>query len=833
MPSKARVMVIALDAADPNLARELAAAGEMPALARLFDEAAIVETEAPAGVFVSANWPSIFTASSPDRHGYLCWDEIPGGSYERRETSPTEVRCAPIWERLSEAGRRVAVLDVPHSLVRPVNGALLAEWGCHDRHGETGSWPPGLAAELSTRHGRHFGSGEPPGFAQFAPCDYVHREGVERTHEETATLFADICDGIERKRAASLDLLDRGGWDLFMTVLGESHCVGHQLWHIHDRDHYRHDPDLLEKLGVDPVSEVYRRLDGVLADHLNRLTPDDTAYVVFAHGMTAHHDGTHLLDHVLGRLDWLLDVPDGMDPATRAAAKLAGFMPRGLRGRALRAATPLIRAHDGDGTTHPLPPTAERRWFMTPNNTVEGSVRLNLAGREPSGRIHPADRRRALEWLAERLEELVNVDTGDKVVESCTISEDVYRREPGDSFGDLFVEWNRAAPIERVWSPSVGSVAVPYEHWRQGDHVREGVTLAVGPGIRRGQRHRVHPTPDLGATFTAALGLTLPDVDGEPIASILPEAMRLPAAARHRGLPARVLNASLRQRRPRWATRRDLHLSAPKVAPPAQDGGELAELRTRVEDLERHSQIAAMSAWLTQAEVAEDLLISVVTPTRDRRQLLEIAIDSVQAQAYGRWELLVVDDGSEDGTPELLERVTDPRIRTFSTSGAGACRARNVALDEARGDVVAYLDSDNRFDPNWLKAVAMTFTTRPDAKVVYGARVCDDSGRLVNTASTGRPRIHFDRWDPAALREYNIADMNVLAHRRNGVRFDEELSQLGDWDLLLQLAADTVPLEVPAIAAYYRTDAPARLSTSVPPEQMVREYDYIRSKMTA
>src|SRR3954468_19215784 len=105
-------MVVALDAADPGLVREFAAAGDMPAMARLLSEAASVETRAPMGVFVGANWPTLFTATGPDRHHFLCWDEIRGGTYEHVETDPTMVRGTPIWNRLSDAGRRVAVIDV-------------------------------------------------------------------------------------------------------------------------------------------------------------------------------------------------------------------------------------------------------------------------------------------------------------------------------------------------------------------------------------------------------------------------------------------------------------------------------------------------------------------------------------------------------------------------------------------------------------------------------------------------------------------------------------------------------------------------------------------------
>jgi hypothetical protein len=91
----------------------------------------------------------------------------------------------------------------------------------------------------------------------------------------------------------------------------------------------------------------------------------------------------------------------------------------------------------------------------------------------------------------------------------------------------------------------------------------------------------------------------------------------------------------------------------------------------------------------------------------------------------------------------------------------------------------------------------------------------------------------FARWDRDAARNYNTVDTSVIAHRRSEARFDEELETLGDWDMLLKLVADTEPVEVPAIAAYYRTDSPGRLSTTSPAEQLVRDYDRVRRKATA
>ncbi len=841
MSSPSRVMVVALDAADPTLVRELAAAGEMPTMARLLREAAVVDTRAPLGVFVSANWPTIYTANSPDRHGYICWEEIRGGTYEYRETDPKGVQGTPIWQRLSDAGRRVAVLDVPHTVAVPLNGAMLVEWGCHDRHLGVQSWPPELAAELSASHGNHYGGARPPGRDQFAPCDYTFRAGAVRTDAETVELFDAICGGLEGKRRASLDVLDRGGWDFFLTVLGEAHCVGHQLWHLHDPAHERHDPALARRVGGDPVREVYRRLDRVLAEHLERLGPDDTGYVLLPHGMTAHNDGTHLLDHVLHRLDWALDEPHGFDAPTRAAAELSHLLPHRLRRRALRLAAPLLRRRKNPGPPGPLPDLAERRWFLAPNNTVVGAVRLNQAGREPRGQVHPRDRDDILRWLADRLEELVNVDTGGRVVRGCTMTDEVYRRRPGDSLPDLFIEWERSAPIERVWSPAVGTVAVPYEHWRQGDHVREGLLLATGPGIRPGRRRRAIGSVDVGATFAAAGGVQLDDVDGRAQVSLLPEKTRAGIARSSRRERVerveRLARRRAERRVPRWAQRQDQVVArlAEQLDAERQEsrhaGATLERLETDVRELHRRADIAAMTAWLAHTEVPERLPISVVMPTRNRRHLLAAAIDSVVAQSYRRWELLVVDDGSTDDTLEFLHGIEDARVHVLSSPARGVAHARNVALEAAHGELVAYLDDDNRFDPQWLGAVASTFIALPQASVCYGARVCDDGGRVLRGENSGRPWLQFEGWDARQMRSYNIADTNVLAHRRSALRYDEALAFFADWDLLLRLAARSEPVEVPAIAAYYRTDVEGRLSTSLPAEEIEREYRLVQRKI--
>jgi hypothetical protein len=235
--------------------------------------------------------------------------------------------------------------------------------------------------------------------------------------------------------------------------------------------------------------------------------------------------------------------------------------------------------------------------------------------------------------------------------------------------------------------------------------------------------------------------------------------------------------------------------------------------RTLVEHNQRE-QVRSFMEWIEHAPMPLAPLISVVTPTRDRRDFLERAVASVTGQTYANWELVVVDDGSTDGTPDFLARLADPRIRSYRCDGRGACAARNVALANLTGEIVAYLDDDNIMHPHWLKSVAWAFTQRPETNVLYGAFLIDDVARVDPRKHGELPRLFFRPYNHHDVTVDNIADASCIAHRAGlaEARFDETLREMGDWDLLLRLTRDAPPLALPAIACLYTTDAPNRLS---------------------
>jgi hypothetical protein len=244
----------------------------------------------------------------------------------------------------------------------------------------------------------------------------------------------------------------------------------------------------------------------------------------------------------------------------------------------------------------------------------------------------------------------------------------------------------------------------------------------------------------------------------------------------------------------------------------------------RLEAAERELQVWRYMAWLERVRPASERLVSVITPTRNRAETLERCIDSVLAQAHTEFELIVVDDGSEDATPEMLARYSDPRVRSLRIDHAGVSAARNRGLERATGAVVAYLDDDNLMDPLWLTAVANTFDRHPKISLLYGARLIDNWRPPAQKQYDRSPRLAFAPFDRERLMGA-ITDTNVIAHRRDHpeARFDEDLRGLEDWDLIFRLTRDCTPYELPAIACVYSTRATGRLS--------VRRSDVMRDQI--
>ena len=112
-------------------------------------------------------------------------------------------------------------------------------------------------------------------------------------------------------------------------------------------------------------------------------------------------------------------------------------------------------------------------------------------------------------------------------------------------------------------------------------------------------------------------------------------------------------------------------------------------------------------------------LVSVIVPCYNRADIVGETIESVLAQSYQLLEIIIVDDGSTDDTREVVTRYSDPRIRYFYKTNGGLSSARNAGLDEARGEFIAFLDSDDVWHPWKLSAQIEIFSRYGSVGLVW------------------------------------------------------------------------------------------------------------------
>ena len=119
--------------------------------------------------------------------------------------------------------------------------------------------------------------------------------------------------------------------------------------------------------------------------------------------------------------------------------------------------------------------------------------------------------------------------------------------------------------------------------------------------------------------------------------------------------------------------------------------------------------------------------ISVVLPTYQRAHVVADAIASVLRQTYPSFELLVVDDGSTDGTAEVVSSFKDARLKLVTIEHGGRSRARNEGAARASGEVLTFLDSDDQANPVWLERLSTAFDDPGIAGVCCGARLTTEA----------------------------------------------------------------------------------------------------------
>ena len=196
--------------------------------------------------------------------------------------------------------------------------------------------------------------------------------------------------------------------------------------------------------------------------------------------------------------------------------------------------------------------------------------------------------------------------------------------------------------------------------------------------------------------------------------------------------------------------------------------------------------------WVTgQGTRSAPPVVSVILPTYNRAHLLARSVGSVLGQSFDHWELLVVDDASEDAIEQVVRAFGDPRIRYLRrVSRGGVAAAQNTGLAHARAVYVAFLHSDDEFLPDKLAVqVEILNASSPQIGGVEGGLEIVEDGRLAY-----RPP-YLERataWDLLSYRAgVHISTLMLRREVAEAVRFDEALAGTEDRDFCIRLLAQT------------------------------------------
>lgn len=544
------VVAIGLDAADPLLLEQWIAAGHLPNIRRLRQSGGYGRLGNLDYYKAETPWTTFLTGCLPQRLGYWTPVKLQPGSYTVEEIEAYPFDRAPPFYALGE-DYRVAVFDVPQTtLSDDVNGPQVLAWGAHSPQTPSHSRPEPLFRELNERFGEHPALHRDHG-------DWWNVRYLKRLQESLNT-------GIERRIAICRDFLQQERWDLFLTIFGEPHSAGHDFWYLSQPDHplYRQSV-LADAFPEDPLLDVFRNVDRAVGEIVKAAPPDAFTLVFSVHGSGNNvtdlasmallpeflyrysFPGRRMLGH--GRSgtpvppiitapregSWTHAVWAHRYPPNALHRTLRPHLPRRLHGHLDR----WLPGTDG----HDLVSTAElqRRgtglswqpatwycdlWpqmkaFALPSFS-EGYVRINLQGRDPSGRVAPGDYDAVCEELTRELQRLVNPRTGKPVVKKVVRTRaSVTDEHPDLPDADLVVLWDEE-PADVVDHPVYDRIG-PLPYRRTGSHRERGFWLLNGPGVEPGSQLPTGHAADLGPTILSLMGAPAqPGLDGRALLAL-------------------------------------------------------------------------------------------------------------------------------------------------------------------------------------------------------------------------------------------------------------------------------------------------------------------------
>ena len=505
------LILLGIDAGDIVLIEEWASQGLLPAFASLLQDAAHSRLETPAAVLQGSIWPSFATACNPGKHGSYFMMQMRNGSNEVSRVRADDLLRPPFWSWFEGPDEKAVVIDVPKMPpLTDINGVQVVEWGATDHYKTYMTVPDDLAESLLQTFGKH------PLLRTLRP-----------PHDAAACLRLKerLIRGVFMKHQLHEAFLERYQPRVLVSVFGETHPAGHHFWRFLEPTHpdYCWHPEASQAL-----LEVYIAVDRAVGEIVQRYGHQANCFVFSGHGMMADYHPHTILEDLLSRMG--LTVPtqslsndsDSYYPSSPRAllGTLSQALPEPIKQFASRYVLPSrIQEYCMLAKVFRGIDFSKTRAFALPTD-LQGFIRLNLNGREPQGLVHPDDYDKVCDDIEQVLEQLIDPETGEKIVDTVIRPRTVYENaENLNQLPDLCVVWTNQRAVSEVHSPQYGALSVTRQHpERSGNHRPEGFFFAMGPDIDTSVQNCRGHLCDIAASVFHLMNKPIPDGwDGMPL----------------------------------------------------------------------------------------------------------------------------------------------------------------------------------------------------------------------------------------------------------------------------------------------------------------------------
>ncbi|MFO1069202.1 MAG: alkaline phosphatase family protein [Geminicoccaceae bacterium] len=505
------LLLIGVDSASLARLESDAAAGRMPNLARLMARGFTVPVRNRLHGFHANSWMRLVEGVDVSPWYFAKYWRPASMGFGHARDGGVEPR-RPFWADLVDAGRKVAVIDVPQTADGSAWGADVFVKGWQKTNDQRLTVRP---ADLADADGARLGR----------PL-----LGADPYHPPTADGLEAIRDEVLRATQAAAGLgariLAERRPDCLVLVFAAPHRAGHYLWDLSQLDAGALPAAQRERL-EGAHAAIHAGLDAAIGTLLAATGDQATVALFSPYGMEPANGWSY---HFAAMMRQLV-----LPPAAAGQPTLAGRLRASLPGSLVRNAMAQLPEAVADrvvGLASPLLTAWRHTPVLTLPGEPEGYVRLNLRGREREGIVDPAEAPALLEAIATALREIRTLGSDEPIIGEIQDTDALVGRDHPDRphLPDLVVLFRTdlaAREVDGVWRAGHGELrwtrGAPYPSGRSGNHAADGFCIAAGPGIVPGRGNEVRDSIDLTATFQAMAGIPVAArMDGRPIAPLLP-----------------------------------------------------------------------------------------------------------------------------------------------------------------------------------------------------------------------------------------------------------------------------------------------------------------------